>query len=207
MAKKLIIHFPKCLIGSCAAAISLVILSTIAHDFLVFAASAYLLVIVAIDLRCSKIPNWCNGTLLVVALGYHGWVFGLPGLGTAVLGFLVGLALLLIPYLMGGMGGGDVKALAALGALLGPVTILHVFVYIALFGGLFSILHYLFSRNFLENAAGAGRALMAFAGTRDVEVLRPATTEKLRFPYASAIAFGFYSYVQWGDIFTLLRSL
>ena len=44
---------------------------------------------------------------------------GAAGLWTALLGLLAGFVLLLIPYLLGGMGAGDVKALAALGALLG----------------------------------------------------------------------------------------
>lgn len=170
-------------------------------------AATYLVLVCFVDTFYSKIPNLCNLSLLAGAIIWNLWLSGGYGIVTVSLGLLVGFSLLVIPYLMGGMGGGDVKALAALGALLGPVTILHVFVYIALFGGLFSILHYLFSRNFTAKVAGAGRALMAFAGTRDVAVLRPEVTEKLRFPYASAIAFGFFSYVQWGSIFSLLKSI
>ncbi|MBW2186737.1 MAG: prepilin peptidase [Deltaproteobacteria bacterium] len=45
---------------------------------------------------------------------------GFSGFTTSVAGLVTGLLLLIIPYLMGGMGAGDVKALAALGALLGP---------------------------------------------------------------------------------------
>ncbi|WP_305041475.1 prepilin peptidase [Geoalkalibacter sp.] len=197
------INFSSLLIGFAGVAISL-LLALENTAFLLVVPAYYLAAACFIDTFFSKIPNILNLILFGAGAIYNLWVAGLAGFGTALVGCIVGFSLLLIPYLMGG---GDVKALAALGALLGPVTIVQVFLYIALFGGLFSILHYLFSRNFLEKAAGAGRALMAFAGTRDVEVLRPATTEKLRFPYASAIAFGFFSYVQWGSIFTLLKSL
>lgn len=206
MAEVKMENLPRVLIGFSSVAVSLLLIIQQIHAPVFAIASIYLAIICAVDTKWSKIPNLCNVVLLIVALVYSIFLDGLLGFGLVICGFLVGFTMLLIPYVMGGMGGGDVKALAALGALLGPVTIVQVFLYIALFGGLFSILHYLFSRNFLEKAAGAGRALMAFAGTRDVGILRPATTEKLRFPYASAIAFGFFSYVQWGSIFSLLES-
>ncbi len=84
---------------------------------------------------------------------------------------------------------------------------LHVFLYVGLFGGVFAILHYLFYHNILQKIRNAGRALVVFAATRKFESVRPEMSEKLRFPYAAAFAFGFFTYVQWGDIFTVLKSL
>jgi prepilin peptidase CpaA len=49
------------------------------------------------------------------------------GLVASLAGFAVGLSLLLLPWLLGGGGMGDVKMLAALGAWLGPVGILVAF--------------------------------------------------------------------------------
>ncbi|WP_429886077.1 prepilin peptidase [Geoalkalibacter halelectricus] len=197
---------PRYFFGLGAGAISLVLAMYSFHTPLLFIAACYLAIICVVDTLFAKVPNLCNLGLLIVGVVFNVWVAGAAGAAHAFLGLLVGFSLLLLPYLMGGMGGGDVKALAALGALLGPVTILQVFVYIALFGGLFSILHYLFASDLLNKIVGAGRALLAFAGTRDAQTLRPEVTEKLRFPYASAIAFGFFSYVQWGSIFSLLKS-
>ncbi|MBW1992755.1 MAG: prepilin peptidase, partial [Deltaproteobacteria bacterium] len=51
----------------------------------------------------------------------------------------LGFALLIVPYLLGGMGAGDVKALAALGAWLGPWQTFILFFYMALAGGLISL--------------------------------------------------------------------
>ena len=48
----------------------------------------------------------------------------------------MGFSLLLWPYLKGGMGAGDVKALAALGAWLGLARTLFLFIYMGLSGGL-----------------------------------------------------------------------
>ncbi|MGE5455240.1 MAG: prepilin peptidase, partial [Methylocystaceae bacterium] len=42
-------------------------------------------------------------------------------------------------YLLGGMGGGDVKLMMALGAILGPVSVFWVFVYACLVGGVMAI--------------------------------------------------------------------
>lgn len=198
---------PRYLIGLSAMAVSLLLTFEQPFSPLVLIAALYLLAICAIDTLYSKIPNLCNLTLLLAGLIYNLYLSGLPGLWQSLLGFLVGLSLLLIPYLLGGFGGGDVKALAALGALLGPEKIFQVFLYVGLAGGVFAILHYLFQRSLWQKIAGAGRAFLAFAGTHDVGCIRPETSEKLRFPFAAAIAFGFFCYVTYGEIFQRLKIL
>lgn len=91
------------------------------------------------DLACRRIPNYLTlGTALAglgFQLGWRGWPGLLDGMGGAVLGFL----LLLWPYLKGGMGAGDVKALAALGAWLGLEHTGALFIYMGLSGGLIII--------------------------------------------------------------------
>lgn len=88
------------------------------------------------DLGSRRIPNYLNlGTGLAglgFQMGWRGWPGLLDGLG----GALLGLGLLLWPYLKGGMGAGDVKALAALGAWLGLARTLFLFIYMGLSGGL-----------------------------------------------------------------------
>jgi len=197
-------NIPKLFVGFSAMGISLLLFFQKAPSVMVMIAAIYLLVICAIDTLYSKIPNLCNLALLLAGLTYNVYQAGLHGLWHTLLGIAVGFSLLLVPYLLGGFGGGDVKALAALGALLGPVKIFQVFLYVGLAGGLLAILHYLCQKNLLKRIAAAGRALFAFAGTSDVRCIRPETAEKLRFPYAAAIAFGFFCYVNYGEIFSLL---
>ncbi len=55
------------------------------------------------------------------------------------MGLGLGFGLLIIPYLLSGMGAGDVKALAALGAWLGPWQTFLLFFYMAVAGGLISL--------------------------------------------------------------------
>jgi len=94
------------------------------------------------DIRSRRIPNYLTfGTALAglgFQLGYQGW----SGLFQGLEGMGLGLALLILFYVKGGMGAGDVKALAAMGAWLGPSRTLMLFIYMGLCGGVL-ILGYL----------------------------------------------------------------
>ena len=81
------------------------------------------------------IPNRLTVPALVLGLAAGGVLGGPAGLKEAFLGALLGGALMAIPFLVGGMGAGDVKLLVALGAWLGPQSTLQTFVYAALLGG------------------------------------------------------------------------
>ncbi len=91
------------------------------------------------DLRTRRIPNYLTCGTALTGIAYNFAVSGLGGLETAVLGLLLGIGLLTLPYLLGGMGAGDVKALGALGAWLGPTGTLYLFCYMAVAGGLMSL--------------------------------------------------------------------
>ncbi len=79
------------------------------------------------DLRTRRLPNWLTVPALAAALVFHSATGGLAGLGTAVAGFALGFGVLLVLWLIGGGGGGDVKLMGALGAWLGPTSTLLVF--------------------------------------------------------------------------------
>jgi prepilin peptidase CpaA len=88
------------------------------------------------DLRRGAIPNWVNLTAIASGLLYHSIQRGWLGLAMASAGTAVGFAIFLALYCMGGMGGGDVKLMAAFGALLGPHGILTAAVLASVIGGL-----------------------------------------------------------------------
>jgi len=91
------------------------------------------------DLRTRRIPNYLTLGTAVAGLAYNFMGQGLPGLADGILGMLLGFALLILPYLWGGMGAGDVKALAALGAWLGPQLTLFLFCYMGIAGGVIAV--------------------------------------------------------------------
>src|SRR5262245_29451545 len=80
-----------------------------------------------VDCRTLRIPNWLTMPAAVLGLVYSALAPGGIGIAWSLAGFAVGLALLMLPWLLGGGGMGDVKMLAALGAWLGPVGILIAF--------------------------------------------------------------------------------
>ncbi len=91
------------------------------------------------DVRTRRIPNYLVLAAALAGLTFQVWSRGWAGLGEGLLGLALGFGLLIIPYLLGGMGAGDVKALAALGAWLGPGQTFSLFIYATMCGGLISL--------------------------------------------------------------------
>lgn len=92
------------------------------------------------DLRRFRIPNRLTRSALVLGVLYHAFFSGWPGVGHALGGCVLGLALLLVPYLLGGFGGGDVKLLGAVGAWLGAPLLLVTFLVSSLLLGVVSLI-------------------------------------------------------------------
>lgn len=92
------------------------------------------------DIRKRRIFNIVTIPAIFIGLIYYTMTLGWDGFLLSGKGFLVGLGLLLIPYLMGGMGAGDVKLMAAVGALMGPEFTLYSFIYTAIIGGIIALI-------------------------------------------------------------------
>lgn len=91
------------------------------------------------DLLKFKVHNLLTMPLLICGLIYHGMVSGSAGLVESLLGMIFGFGILVIFYVMGGMGAGDVKLMAAVGAWLGMRATFLVFIATGLAAGLYAI--------------------------------------------------------------------
>ena len=91
------------------------------------------------DVAHQKIPNVITYPLALFGLIYNIALAGMSGLLFSFSGILVGGGILLLFYALGGMGAGDVKLLAAVGSILGPLGAFHAFLYAALAGGLYAL--------------------------------------------------------------------
>jgi prepilin peptidase CpaA len=140
-----------------------------------------------IDLRTRRVPNVLTGSIAALGL-LLAVLHATPVSPVAALGGLaVGLAIMLPAHLIGATGAGDVKLLAALGTLLGPMGVLMAFVYTAIAGGALALLV----------AAGRGRlrdtidrtAIFVHTRGANVQDIESATSNN-RFAYAPAIAIG-----------------
>lgn len=102
-------------------------------------AAAAVVVSVVSDLKQRLIYNWVTLPAMVLGLGLAWLERGWAGAGWSLIGLLLGGGLLLLPFLAGAMGGGDVKLMAALGALGGPLFVCQTAIFACLAGGLASL--------------------------------------------------------------------
>jgi len=159
---------------------------------------ALVLFAVYADLRWRKIPNYL--TLPAVAAGLlvnflaNGWNGLLFGFG----GFMLGMGLLILPFLFGGMGGGDVKLMGALGAFVGCYSVLNIFFYATLVGGAIAIVVALANKNLADTFKRMWLLLKCVFLFR-VPMSGAALFKKsIAIPYGVAICAGTFIYLSLG---------
>lgn len=101
--------------------------------------SIVLLSAVIIDMKIYKIPNLLTYPAIALSIMIHTIFNGTNGFLFSMLGFLVGTAVFLFPFLCGVMGAGDAKLMGTVGAVLGVRGVLNAFLFTAIAGGIFSI--------------------------------------------------------------------
>lgn len=142
------------------------------------------------DIHFRKIPNLLTFPALAVAVAGHAWYGGLQGLLFSVEGVAAGMALLLLPYTLGGMGAGDVKLMGVVGGLLGPKGVFFAFLYTALAGGAYAFVLLLLQGRLKELA---WRLLTVLLAVKGYSAAPPATEKETGAPqlsYGVAIALG-----------------
>jgi prepilin peptidase CpaA len=93
-----------------------------------------------IDGRQLRVPNWMTYPLVFSGLIYGACTGGWEGLGHSAVGMLVGLACLLPLYSVGGMGAGDVKLMAGMGAWVGASTTWYAFCVSVVVGAVMAVI-------------------------------------------------------------------
>lgn len=96
------------------------------------------LVSIATDLYRRRIYNVVLFPAVIIALTYRGITSGWTGVEEGLIGLAVGIGILLIPYVAGGVGAGDVKLLGTFGVCGGAVFALYTFLAGAIIGGVVS---------------------------------------------------------------------
>ncbi len=114
------------------------------------------------DLRSRQIPDTLSVCLLALALGSTAFRLHAVSWLDLALGAALGLGIGAILFQLGGFGGGDVKLLASLGAVLGFRDELPVLLYIAIMGGVFATAAHLFRQREYPYAPAIACGLLAF---------------------------------------------
>lgn len=149
-----------------------------------------LFICVITDIRKRKIYNVVLFPFLLVSLVIHVTTTGLTGLAAALLGTAVGFGILLIPYLLGGMGAGDVKLLAVIGALKGMSFVLLAALNMALAGGIMALFIILFRKGLKKRLFHVASFIHGMRHGIMLPILADRESLKTTYPYGIAIAAG-----------------
>ena len=160
-----------------------------------------LVVAAVIDGLQLKVPNWLTFPMIVSGWVYSSVLSGYPwweGLLYSLLGTAVGLLLLLPAYAIGGMGAGDVKLMAGIGAWVwGGVTI-YAFAFSALVGGVIAVCMVLSRRAWNKHHQQFWMIWHEIASIQDPEKLSAIAAKRkpamLLLPYGIPIAIGTIAY-------------
>ncbi len=173
------------------------------HTSLNIFVAAALAIAVYTDLREQRIHNRLTLTMAIIGIIFHGLTQGMDGLAFAFSGLALGLAVMTAPYLLGFMGGGDVKLMAAIGACLGASDVFTAFLFTSLAGGVYALGVLLFRQELLRQVLNnLWTALWLFSTTRKMDYtpvehsLDNAVTMP-RLCYGVAIAVGTLAAMVW----------
>lgn len=151
-----------------------------------------------------KVPNWLTYNLALGGLAFAGWSWGGHGLLWSAQGLVVGLALLLPLYAIGGMGAGDVKLLAGVGAWMGPALTLNSFVASAITGAVMALVMIAWSGHFARHWSMFQTIGFEIMSIRSPTVLSGIAAQRkasmLLLPYGIPIAAGTIGYLAWTGI-------
>jgi len=94
------------------------------------------------DIWRRRVSNYVTAGAFLAGVGLQFYLKGVPGLGDSLLGGLYGFVAFLVFYLLGGMGGGDIKLMAAFGAILGADKVLWAVFFTAVVGGIAGLVYF-----------------------------------------------------------------
>jgi prepilin peptidase CpaA len=144
------------------------------------------------DVRTRRIPNVLTLAAAAAALVFGFVSDGAAGLGMSAAGWLVGAALFFPFFALGGMGAGDVKLLAALGAWLGPADAVWLAIFASIAGGVLAAIVSLYYGYLRQAGANVWLMLMQWrtVGPGPVAGMTLRDTRGPRLAYAIPIAAG-----------------
>jgi prepilin peptidase CpaA len=148
------------------------------------------------DVRYRRIPNWLSLTGVLIGLALNGFLDqGRPGLFvSSMLGLAIAFCAYFVLYALRAMGAGDVKLMAAVGAILGWPNWFGVFIVTAILGGVMALIlvvargrvkKTLWNVAFILSELKGGRP--AYMRKEELDVKNP---QSLGLPHGAVIAVG-----------------
>jgi prepilin peptidase CpaA len=151
-----------------------------------------LIVAVVIDIRSRRIPNWLSLPFLVAGIGVGAVRGGWLGLGQSITGVGLAFAVTGILCYLRGMGLGDLKLFAAVGAWIGPGQLVLALVSTGIAGGLLAVGYALWHGSLGKSLDSTAELMVGLSkrGFRPHATIALNNATALKMPYAPAIAIG-----------------
>lgn len=183
----------------------------IANNWPIWFVTITLILAAVIDGFELKVPNWITFPMVI-----SGWIYsaafaqahlGLSwyeGLGWSLAGTVVGLLTLLPLYSIGGMGAGDVKLMAGIGAWIHVTHTLWAFALSGVIGAVLAVLMVLYRNAWSKHEGQFWMILKEITTVKDPEKLAAIAAERkpkmMLLPYGIPIAMGTIAYFAWSNM-------
>ncbi len=183
------------------------ILTSMSDNWVFWVVSLFAVVAAYIDGKELRVPNKLTFPMIIAgwifctvnaAMNGQGWYVGL---GYSLLGTVAGLCTLLPAYAIGGMGAGDAKMMAAIGAWLGATIVFYSFCVGTIVGGIMAVIMIISAGDTMKHYHQFFMILNEFQTVRDPEKLAKIATERKTtmrlLPYGIPMAIGTVLYLAW----------
>jgi prepilin peptidase CpaA len=163
--------------------------------------SVVLIVAAVIDGWALKVPNWITFPFILAGWTWSTAAFGWEGLLWSLAGTAIGLGLLLPAYAIGGMGAGDVKLLAGVGAWVYGMHTFYAFCWTAIIGAILAVAMVLARRAWTKHSNQFWLIFNEILTIRSPDQLASIAAERkprmLLLPYGIPICIGTVLYFAW----------
>jgi prepilin peptidase CpaA len=144
------------------------------------------------DVRSARLPNRLTYSALITAIVLRTGLLGWAGLKSGAVGIGIAGGLFCVLYVLGAMGGGDMKMMAAVGAWVGSTHVVTVLVAIALAGGVLALVSMIFNKNLIQTVRNTVRLVLYrfTSGLQPHPEMNVQAPGSRRVPFGVAIAMG-----------------
>jgi len=141
------------------------------------------------DLAHARIPNLLTFPVIIAAIALNYYLHGINGLVNSMAGFFIGAVVFLPFFIKKGIGGGDIKLFAAIGALMGYSFLLYSIAYSSLVAVLLSVFVLIKKRTLVSSLRKVFRFFYSLLSP-GLKVEYPGKKGSSSIPYGFAIAVG-----------------
>lgn len=177
----------------------------IAQHWTIWLVTVVMILAAVIDGFELKVPNWVTFPFIASGWIYSVAAFGWEGLYWSIAGTVIGLLLLLPAYAIGGMGAGDVKLLAGIGAWTLSTHTFYAFCATVVIGAIMAVAMVLYRGAFKKHAAQFQLILNEIFTIRDAETLSEIAAERkprmMLLPYGIPMCIGTLLYFAWAGLY------